>query len=274
MKNAMKLRTALLVLIFFVTIGRLFAGEPDKTAWRNWSSGTAYLLPAGRWEIGVFQSLRWGYSESLEISTHPLAFFVMPNLAVKWSHGFYRDFKISTRHSLYYPTPLLRTIAREGTGGIISPEFDIPHLVSIYNEVLISKLIAKGHLITGKAGFCVAIESDELNDRTTIDLPLVFPRLNVFYQGYGFRGGCNLEGKLVRRWNYLADVDVFYYPGADEAMAFEHKGLLLWTKSQRFQLCFGYKLTYGEYPFGTQWHLLGPLFDLVWAWQGKKAAGK
>ncbi|MDZ7319392.1 MAG: hypothetical protein ONB11_09580, partial [candidate division KSB1 bacterium] len=249
------------ILIILCTVSTLFTGEPNETDWRHWSSGSAYLLPAGRWEVGVFQSLRYGYSASLELSTHPLAFLVMPNFNVKWSHGCYRGFNLSTRHSGYYPTPLLRNIARKGTGGIISPEFHIPHLVSIYNEVLISKSIAKGHLFTGKAGFCLAIKSGKLDERTTIDLPLVFPRLNVFYQGYGFRGGCNVEGKLVSRWNYLADADLFYYPSGDEKIAFEHKGLLLWTKNQRFQLCFGYKLTYGEYPFGTQWHLLGPLFD-------------
>lgn len=254
------------VIIFF-SFGALFASEPKEIAWRNWSSGTAYLMPAGRWEIGLFQSLRYGYSESLEFSTHPLAFFLIPNMNAKWSHGVYKGFKISTRHSIYYPTPLLRTIAREGTGGIISPEFHIPHLVSIYNEVLFSKPIANNQLFTGQAGFCVAIKSGDLDERTTNDLPLVFPRLNVFYQGYGFRSGCNLEGKLFRRWNYLVDADVCYYPSADDKMALEHKGLLLWTKSQRFQLCFGYKLTYGEYPFGTQWHLLGPLLDLQWAWQ-------
>lgn len=275
MKNVMRTNLAKVLnlrkvmLIIFCTVGTLFASEPDETAGRNWSAGTAYLLPGGRWEVGVFQSLRYGYSESLEFSTHPLAFFLMPNLNIKWSHGSYQNFKISTRHSIYYPTPLLRTISREGTGGIISPEFHIPHLVSIYNEVLVSKLIAINQLITGKAGFCFALKSGALDERTTIDLPLVFPRLNVFYQGYGFRSGCNLEGKLIRRWNYLVDADVFYYPSAEEKMAFEHKGLLLWTKSQRFQFCIGYKLTYGEYPFGTQWHLLGPLFDLQWAWQGK-----
>ncbi len=64
------------------------------------------------------------------------------------------------------------------------------------------------------------------------------------------------------------EADLLYYLASDE-MAFEHKGLLLWNKSQRFQLCLGYKLTFGEYPFGTQWHLLGPLVDLQWAWQGR-----
>jgi len=52
-----------------------------------------------------------------------------------------------------------------------------------------------------------------------------------------------------------------------EKMAFEHKGLLSWQKSHRFQFCLGYKLCYGQYPFGSQWHLLGPLLDLQWARQ-------
>jgi endonuclease/exonuclease/phosphatase family metal-dependent hydrolase len=50
-------------------------------------TGTAYTLPAGRWEVGLFQSLRHAWSESVELSTHPLAFFLIPNLSVKWSHG-------------------------------------------------------------------------------------------------------------------------------------------------------------------------------------------
>ncbi len=40
------------------------------------------------------------------------------------------------------------------------------------------------------------------------------------------------------------------------------------------QILLSYKLSYGEYPFGTQWHLLGPLVDIVWAWQGKKFASR
>jgi hypothetical protein len=62
------------------------------------------------------------------------------------------------------------------------------------------------------------------------------------------------------------DVDLFFYPNADEDFAFEHKGLVLWNKSNGFQFCAGYKLTFGKYPFGTQWHLFTPIFDVQWGW--------
>ena len=257
----------LLVMILLGLRTSLFAEGTLDELLRNWSSGTAYLLPAGRAEMGLFQPLRYGLNDAVEFSTHPLLCMQIPNLSLKWSHVFSARFVMATRHSIYYPTPLLRTLAREGIGGMISPEFHIPHMISINNEVLVSKFAIDGHLFTGKVGINFAIKSAELDERTTIDLPLLFPRLAVYYNGYGLRFGGDLQGKIIRRWNYLVDTDFFYFPGASENMAFEHKGLLLWTKSRRFQLCVGYKLSYSEYPFGTQWHLLGPIFDLQWARQ-------
>jgi hypothetical protein len=235
-------------------------------AWRHWTSGTAYTLPAGRWEVGLFQALRHSWSESLELSTHPLAFILIPNLSVKWSHGSRNGFQIATRHSLTYPTPLLRILSRKGIGGLISPEFNIPQLVSLYNEVLVSRPFTRSLLATANAGICFAIKSGGLDERTTIDLPVVFPRLNVFYAGYGFHGGTELRADVFRRWRIQTGTGIFYYPAADERFAFEQKGLLLWNKSRTFQLCVGYQLTYGEYPFGTQWHLFVPVFDLAWGW--------
>jgi hypothetical protein len=241
----------------------------DSAAGRQWTSGTAFTMPAGRWEIGLFQALRYAWSGSVELSTHPLAFFLIPNLSVKWSHGSRNGFQIATRHSLTYPTPLLRAVSRKGIGGLISPEFTIPQMVSIFNEVIVSRPLGRSFLATADAGVCFAIKSGWLDERTTIDLPIVFPRLNVYYAGYGFHGGTDLRVDAFRRWRIQAGAEAFYYPSADERFAFEQKGLLLWNKSVTFQLCAGYRLSYGEYPFGTQWHLLAPVFDLAWGWGGK-----
>ncbi len=257
------------ILIFLLQLNTIFADESKESNNRLWSQGTAHLLPKGRMEVGFFQPLRYGWSDKLEFSTQPLVNILMPNMSVKWSHKSVAGFFISTRHSFYYPTPLLRVISREGIGGMISPEFNIPHMISLYNEILFSKQIAKNLLFNGKAGFAFALKSGDLDSRSTIDLPLIFPRLAVFYNGYGFRFGADMEGKLFKRWLYLVDADVFYAPGQNENFAFENKGLILWTKSDRFQLTIGYKLSYAEYPFGTQWHLLLPIFDFQWAWQLK-----
>ncbi len=232
---------------------------------KNWSSGTAFLLSEGRMEIGIFQPLRYGWSKSFEFSIHPLAAFIIPNLSLKWSHGQNNRYFFATRHSIIYPTLLLRTVSKQGTGGLISPEFDIPHMISIYNEVVMSKEVLANHLLSIKAGVNFALKSSDLDQRSTIDLPIIFPRLAVYYHGLSYRFGSDLQGKFFRRWDYLVDSEIFYTPAGDENFAFEHEGLLLWNKSERFQFSIGYKLVYGEYPYGTQWHLLFPMLDLQWA---------
>ena len=236
--------------------------------WQHWSAGTAHLLSENRIEIGVFQPLRYGYSESLEFSTHPLLFFIMPNFSVKWAHQQIGGFTIASRHGVSHPSPLLRVLGRPGIGGMISPEFHIPAIVSFQNELLASRWLWYNHLFTVNLAFNFAFKSGPLDPRTTIDLPVVYIRSGVYYHDYGLILGGDIKGRLIGRWMYLVDAQLFYYPKAptDVNMAFEHKGLLSWNKSAGFQFCAGYILSYGEYPFGTQWHLL-PLLDVQWGWK-------
>jgi hypothetical protein len=251
-------------LILVVLAGSILCAK-EKNA-NIWSAGSAYVLPQKRIEIGLFQPLRYGYSTHIEWSVHPLLFFIMPNFSIKWSHGFSKDFTFATRHSLYYPTLLLRTISREGTGGIISPEFEIPHMLAFNNEILISREIGNGYLITGKTGISLATKFGSLDERTTIDLPMVYNRLLVFYHGYQLRFGVEMQGKIYGKWRLLLDGDYFYIPGVEHNKAFEHKGLILWHISDQTEISLGYKLNYGEYPYGSQWHLLLPIFDIQKAW--------
>ena len=46
--------------------------------------------------------------------------------------------------------------------------------------------------------------------------------------------------------------------GSASALFFETKALLIWTKSSRLRFMVGYKITYGEYPFGSHWQILPP----------------
>ena len=43
---------------------------------------TAYPLESGQRQMGVFQPRIYGMNNNLEISTHPLLFFVKPNVKV------------------------------------------------------------------------------------------------------------------------------------------------------------------------------------------------
>lgn len=254
-------RRHILSAVLLISVGSLFSQTtPDAFP----TAGDARLMPQGRWQVGMFQPLRYGLSPTVELSAHPLWFFIIPNLSAKWSHGACSGFNVASRHSIIYPTPLLRTMAKKGIGGIISPEFTVPNMLMINNELLLTHSLPRV-TATLSLGVGLALRSSEFDERTTIDLPLVFPRLNVLYHGYRLFSGIDLQGRLYKKLMWHADANFLYCPPANADFSFEQKALLLWNKSDHFQLCGGCLLTFGEYPFGTQWHLL-PLIDLQWAW--------
>ena len=60
--------------MILVVVGILLAGD------------TAYPLEDGQRQMGVFQPRIYGMNNNMEISTHPLLFFVKPNVKVKKHH--------------------------------------------------------------------------------------------------------------------------------------------------------------------------------------------
>ena len=222
-------------------------------------------LPKGKLEVGLFQPLRYGLSVNIEISTHPVLMFFIPNLAVQKRHPSWAGLALASHHSLVVPTPLLKLVTKKGVGGFISPEFDIPLMIALKNEIQLKRTLNDNWIVSGTAGLTLAYCSKKLDKRTTIDLPVVFPRLGVFYNGYGVNLGLGFTGTLLPRLGLLTDLNVLLLPGMEEGFAFEHKNLLTWTLSNRTDIQIGYKLICGEYPFGVQWHLL-PLLDVLWRW--------
>ena len=226
-------------------------------------TNTAFNLKEGQYQVGIFSPLDYGYSDSLQLSTHPLLFFVMPNFDVKWLHSGFEGWQWASEHRFFAPTYLLRVLTREGTGGIISPEFDIPQMVAFYNGLVFSKQLHSGQIISLKTGFQLAVKSSKLDNRTTIDLPFVYPRMKVFYSGYRINAGGNFIGKLTEAWGYDFSLDLFWA----EEMALENTGFVNWNSQGKTQIRLGYFLSYAQFPFGEQAHLLFPLLDVVWKFE-------
>ncbi|HGY56118.1 MAG TPA: hypothetical protein ENK44_10470 [Caldithrix abyssi] len=229
---------------------------------RNWSNGTAYVLPQGRFEIGVFQPLRYGLRDNLEISVHPLWFFVAPNVRVKWEHGG----GLATRHSIYYPTPFLRVVAKKGIGGLISPEFAIPHMAALRNDVIYTMRPFEKQYFSLMGGLEFAVRFGALDKRTTIDFPWVYNRLAVFYNDFGIRLGLDWYGCIKGNWWYRLDGELFYYSGSAQTKAFEHSGKIYWRYKKRWEISAGYNIIYGEYPYGNEWNWFLPMIDIRYAW--------
>jgi len=256
--------------------GFLFSLVSAQHLSQNWSEGTAYVLPHGRWEVGLFQPLKVGYSPSTEITVHPLAMFVMPNASIKHVWKRQPQATWASVHSAYYPTPLLNMLAKEGTGGLVSPEFEFPAAILLYNELRVSRPINDKVLMTGKTGLGLGKAFGDLDERTTIDFPLIYQRLSPLYNGAYLRIGADFVISIAKKWELHLDDDLFLMANKDATIGFEHKGLLVWKKSDRFRATVGYKVVFGQYPFGNQWNLIPPyipllpiwvpLFDFQWGW--------
>lgn len=250
-----------LCLIGIFAFSNLFS--QDSLRVNYWTNGTAYTIPRHRWELGLFTASRYGITQNLELSVHPLMFFLMPQVKIKVGWGEYSGFRLTTEHGIFYPTQFMRLAARKGTGGLISPEFTIPQMFAIHNGFLVSCRPFKNAILSSQAGIAFSVKFGPLDKRSTIDLPVIYPRLAVFYNNPEFDAGMDFRGKIIPVFGWLFNVENFILYGTKQNWFLENKGALVYTsKKETFRVEIGYKLCYGKYPAGPQWHLL-PVLDLV-----------
>ncbi|MBN4081291.1 hypothetical protein JYT44_02890 [Caldithrix abyssi] len=236
-----------------------------------WGGESASVLPHGRREIGLFSPFRIGLNHASEIAVNK--FLLMPNISYKSEIPQFHGWEMAYRLQFAYPTlalrwlqsPLGKELGEPDILALISPEFPIPQMVSVYGELIGTNSAPGAGKLTLNAGVGIGFNGKELAHRATIDLPIIYPRLSVYYNGVLLKVGGEYFRQFKERWSYVMDYDMFIMPGGEGRYAFEQKGLMVWTKSERFRLLFGYKLIAGEYPFGAQAHLL-PLLDLQFGW--------
>jgi len=258
-------------IIFYFIIASLVFGETKK-----WDAHSAYLLPQKRWEMGLFQPFRYGYSESIEYSVHPLWFFVMPNFSLKKSQSDIAGFTSASQYKIVYPTPFLNMIAKEGIMGIIAPEFRMPPMLGLSASWLMSKNMA-GVNLTLNGGLDLGVTFGDLDKRSTIDIPLVYHRLGVYYNKWGIHTGLDVQKNMTQKFTVLFDLDLKFLPGLAEAQtdpdaskfmgeySLEHKLLLIWNKSENFRVLTGYKFVMGKYPYGSDMRML-PYIPMAETW--------
>jgi len=226
------------------------------------SSESAHLLEKGDYEIGLFQPLQWGYTENIELSTHPISMFTMPNFSLKIKH---ENFGMTSRHRFVYPTPLMRIFQKKGIYGLITPVADVgevPHIFVFQNELFKSISLDKT-LFTLKAGITFAIVSEKLDERLSVDLPIIYPAMGAYFNGYKFNLGADARHYFSDQLSVLLDGDVVIIPTED--IFLESKLLGEYQLNNQWGILLGAKLTYGHYPFGKQTRLL-PLFDITYKW--------
>lgn len=242
-------------LIGIIAFSNLYSQQPE---WEKyWNQGTAYTQPKHRCELSLFNFSSYGLSDNLEISAHPLMFFLMPQVQVKAGWGEKSGVLLATEHGILYPTFFMRTVATKGIGGLISSEFSIPQMVGIYNRIIVSHSPFNNAIISAHGGITFSVNSETMDPGSSIDLPIIYPRLAVFYNQPAFDAGVDFRGKFTPVFGWLLSVENFILSGTAYNWFLENKGVLAYTsKKEKLRIEAGYKLFYGRYPSGPQWHLL------------------
>lgn len=232
-----------------------------------WPGRTAYLGAPGRLEVGLLHPLRWTVHPRFELSTHLWLFPLNPNLQLKFSlkqlTGEIGALQLSTLHTVNYPSPWLRAVAREGAGGLLPATSTIPAIVATTHHLLASRSLAPGVTLTTRVGIRIAWRAGEV-DMPTLDLPLLYPRTAPYHGRFVFQGGVAVNGWLGRRFGIVGDANFLAVPaGAAASFSFEQMTLGTWHASPRFAVGAGYQFVYAGYPFGTDLHVF-PVVDLYW----------
>ena len=226
--------------------------------------GTADVLEQGDWEIGLYAALRRGMGDGVELSIHPITAFFSPHIGVKKAWMSNDNWRLATRHSLIFPTRMLKALAREGTGGILVADATIPTVIVSDNRVIVSTDIAPGATLSILGRLMLGAELGE-SAWPSIDMPIAYPRTAAYQDNVtaaiGAQLDTNLWGPIGFRWN----MNLWAMPFSDGTWALEAKATLPWRPSESFTAQLSSTATMGQYPYGMDWHVL-PGFDLIWAW--------
>jgi hypothetical protein len=159
----------------------------------------------------------------------------------------------------------MRIFQKKGMFGLITPVADVgevPNIFVFQNELFKSISLDKT-LFTLKAGITFAIVSEKLDERLSVDLPIIYPAMGAYFNGYKFNLGADARHHFSDQFSVLLDGDVVIIPTED--IFWESKLLGEYQLNDKWEILLGTKLTYGNYPFGTQTRLL-PLIDITYRW--------
>ncbi len=232
----------------------------------------AGLIKKGDVRYSLFTNAEYGLSDKVSVCFHPVWIFMAPAVAIKWNFMKSDQWALSTLHGISIPTPAMRLFSASGTGGLISPEFDIPWMFSIRNGIIATKVLKDKHHFSGQFVVEFALNNSKLEPGSSIDIPVISPRNAVYYKNVGFDFAVAADGKIYRRFDYFSKMQLFLFPFEDKEFTEEYRNtckyftewttMVFYNTGSSFKIGVGSRLSYGDYPFGSQWHLL-PHFDFV-----------
>lgn len=245
-----------LVVALLATPGHASA-EPGAFAGER-----ADTVADGRVELGVLEPTRWGLTPNIELATHPIFFFAVPHVAAKVAWNDSDVWRISTRHELSYPSFGLGLVSAEGAGGLLPANQDVPELVVLDNEVIMTMTLPlTRRFVTAAVGFEVAPRFS--GPEVIIEAPYFFPRTAAYTSGIVGHGRFTFSGDIAWGLTFEATVAGYYLPKVD-GFAVEQEGWLGYRSGERWKVRLGLLNSTAWYPYGVREHRF-PLADFLFA---------
>ncbi len=226
---------------------------------RSWSSSTADVIKARTFELGIFNSLKYGLTETMQLDAHPINFFYLPNIALKKSWLGKESMTLSTEHSFAFPSLFMNVISKEGTGGLLPSTVEFTNFAFIENTTLFT--YGEDVKVTAFAGLTVMLGEIE-ETIPTIDYPIIYEKLSAYYNRYSANYGASLYLDYNR---VKVDVELKMYvlPQRDSHADFSHikqKTVVSYQLFNSVLFDLGYAFAGGKYPFGSDYKFF-PMFD-------------
>jgi len=197
---------------------------------------------------------------------------LLPNAGIKISLRSGKGLLLASEHLVSYPTLFLNLISFKGTGGLISPQYSFPFILTISNSLLATAPIGSSSLLTADAGFNVALRGSKPDYRSSIDIPFIYQRMAHYYEGISIRAGISFKGTIIKNLFFEEGIRGFLITRSHDNIFIENSGAVLWSSKGSFRLKGGYLLSWGKYPFGN--HLqLWPAFDIIFGSRNKIKKG-
>jgi hypothetical protein len=254
--------------ILFLFVSSFRANSQTNSLSEKWAGNTAFIITPGKWESGIFQPFRFGLNNRIELMSNAVLMPFLPNAGVKISLRSEKGFLLASEHLVSYPTLFLNLMSFKGTGGLISPQYSFPFIITFSNSLLVTKLVGSSSLLTADAGFIVAIRGSKPDYRSSIDIPFIYQRMAHYYDGVSVRAGISFKGTIIKNLFFEEGARVFLITRNHDNIFIENSGAVLWSSKSSFRLKGGYLLSWGKYPFGK--HLqLWPAFDIIFGSRNK-----
>ena len=278
--------------IFFLIILIIFAFTNSKAQNRKfnnpiWTIGTAKTIGEKELHLNLLYYSQYGLTNKIEIQSKPVWWYKFPNVGVKvnwWNKkstanaNFFKKLGLifSSKHAIYYPTPLMNYIQTKNIQNIDFGTAIIPDILAFKNEIYFSTIINKNKscykktsILTLKIGNQKALKKSNQNFVIT-DKALIFRQTSIFDNYSLWYIGIDYDSKISYGLNYSFDADFYSVGLLMENWIFEHKALVYWYMGaeKRIRTSIGYQFSYTNRP-GTKLSLY-PLIDFSYIIKIKK----